>query len=138
MNIKSIGRNDPCPCGSGKKYKQCCQNKEILSDSQNLRLQEEIPALFSQAAKHINNNEDSLAETLYRKILAINPKHVNALLNLAMILSKNQSEIDYAISLAEKAIKLEPSADAYNNLGLLFSTKKENNKLLLTDNYLML
>ena len=19
-----VGRNDPCPCGSGKKYKQCC------------------------------------------------------------------------------------------------------------------
>jgi preprotein translocase subunit SecA len=19
-----IGRNDPCPCGSGKKYKNCC------------------------------------------------------------------------------------------------------------------
>ncbi|HHQ4598872.1 SEC-C metal-binding domain-containing protein [Aeromonas veronii] len=19
-----IGRNEPCPCGSGKKYKQCC------------------------------------------------------------------------------------------------------------------
>ncbi|MDO5477778.1 MAG: preprotein translocase subunit SecA [Clostridia bacterium] len=24
---KKIGRNDPCPCGSGKKYKQCCGNK---------------------------------------------------------------------------------------------------------------
>ncbi len=23
-----IGRNDPCPCGSGKKYKTCCMNKE--------------------------------------------------------------------------------------------------------------
>jgi hypothetical protein len=22
--IKKIGRNDPCPCGSGKKYKKCC------------------------------------------------------------------------------------------------------------------
>ncbi len=22
-----IGRNDPCPCGSGKKYKHCCLNK---------------------------------------------------------------------------------------------------------------
>lgn len=22
------GRNEPCPCGSGKKYKQCCLNKE--------------------------------------------------------------------------------------------------------------
>ena len=21
---RSVGRNDPCPCGSGKKYKQCC------------------------------------------------------------------------------------------------------------------
>lgn len=21
---KKIGRNEPCPCGSGKKYKQCC------------------------------------------------------------------------------------------------------------------
>lgn len=24
---KKIGRNEPCPCGSGKKYKQCCINK---------------------------------------------------------------------------------------------------------------
>ena len=22
--VTKIGRNDPCPCGSGKKYKQCC------------------------------------------------------------------------------------------------------------------
>ena len=22
--VKKIGRNDPCPCGSGKKYKMCC------------------------------------------------------------------------------------------------------------------
>lgn len=25
---KKIGRNEPCPCGSGKKYKQCCLLKE--------------------------------------------------------------------------------------------------------------
>ncbi len=22
--VQKIGRNDPCPCGSGKKYKKCC------------------------------------------------------------------------------------------------------------------
>lgn len=22
------GRNDPCPCGSGKKYKKCCEGKD--------------------------------------------------------------------------------------------------------------
>ncbi|MEN6380565.1 MAG: preprotein translocase subunit SecA [Synergistaceae bacterium] len=24
VNVNKVGRNDPCPCGSGKKYKQCC------------------------------------------------------------------------------------------------------------------
>ncbi len=24
VSKKTVGRNDPCPCGSGKKYKQCC------------------------------------------------------------------------------------------------------------------
>lgn len=26
---RKVGRNDPCPCGSGKKYKRCCWLKEI-------------------------------------------------------------------------------------------------------------
>jgi len=25
----AVGRNDPCPCGSGKKYKKCCLNKDL-------------------------------------------------------------------------------------------------------------
>ncbi|MCP4577453.1 MAG: hypothetical protein GY846_14350 [Deltaproteobacteria bacterium] len=24
MADKKVGRNEPCPCGSGKKYKKCC------------------------------------------------------------------------------------------------------------------
>lgn len=27
INIKGVGRNAPCPCESGKKYKKCCLNK---------------------------------------------------------------------------------------------------------------
>lgn len=27
--MKKVGRNDPCPCGSGKKFKKCCENKMI-------------------------------------------------------------------------------------------------------------
>ena len=27
------GRNDPCPCGSGKKYKKCCMNKKKKAES---------------------------------------------------------------------------------------------------------
>ena len=27
VRAAKVGRNDSCPCGSGKKYKQCCENK---------------------------------------------------------------------------------------------------------------
>ena len=27
--MPKVGRNDPCPCGSGKKYKNCCMNKDL-------------------------------------------------------------------------------------------------------------
>jgi preprotein translocase subunit SecA len=26
-----VGRNDPCPCGSGKKYKHCCMRKQLAT-----------------------------------------------------------------------------------------------------------
>jgi len=25
--LRHVGRNDPCPCGSGKKFKKCCLGK---------------------------------------------------------------------------------------------------------------
>lgn len=30
--IETVGRNEPCPCGSGKKYKKCCLNKAKISN----------------------------------------------------------------------------------------------------------
>ncbi|MFR9070902.1 MAG: SEC-C metal-binding domain-containing protein, partial [Paraclostridium sp.] len=27
MKVTVLGRNELCPCGSGKKYKKCCLNK---------------------------------------------------------------------------------------------------------------
>lgn len=29
---KNLGRNDPCHCGSGKKYKQCCLPKDEAAE----------------------------------------------------------------------------------------------------------
>jgi preprotein translocase subunit SecA len=29
---KKVGRNDPCPCGSGKKFKACCMRKQSMVD----------------------------------------------------------------------------------------------------------
>jgi SEC-C motif len=31
--FRDVGRNDPCPCGSGKKYKKCCLDSQALHAS---------------------------------------------------------------------------------------------------------
>jgi uncharacterized protein len=36
---QKIGRNDPCPCGSGKKYKQCCLQKGIANPRAKMKAQ---------------------------------------------------------------------------------------------------
>jgi uncharacterized protein YecA (UPF0149 family) len=35
QGVVRIGRNDPCPCGSGKKFKNCCIDKIKLSNREN-------------------------------------------------------------------------------------------------------
>ena len=48
-----IGRNEPCPCGSGKKYKQCCLQKESMSTEQLIR-----------AAVSANGYDDRISDVL--------------------------------------------------------------------------
>src|SRR4051812_30293381 len=39
------GRNDPCPCGSGKKYKKCCLAKDQKESSRQAALSQPAPSL---------------------------------------------------------------------------------------------
>lgn len=43
--MSKIGRNDPCPCGSGKKYKQCCMAKAVEAVPQGFAMGTEVVAL---------------------------------------------------------------------------------------------
>ena len=48
-----VGRNDPCPCGSGRKYKKCCQKSFDEQDFHYRRWRgveaDLIPELFAYA-----------------------------------------------------------------------------------------
>ncbi len=48
-----IGRNDPCHCGSGKKYKKCCQAKdqEATHEVIEKQWQENVKAAAQEAEK---------------------------------------------------------------------------------------
>ena len=50
--MDKVGRNDPCPCGSGKKYKKCCLQKSFIQtgkeESIRQNLVHELLKLFTQ------------------------------------------------------------------------------------------
>jgi len=67
-----IGRNDPCPCGSGKKYKKCCLGKAAISvDLLWRRLGEAHDRLVSDLMKYAHSafGPDGLAEALEEFLL---------------------------------------------------------------------
>lgn len=51
---KNIGRNDPCPCGSGKKYKKCCIDKEDDPEFSDIS---HLAEIFKQARKEARFKE---------------------------------------------------------------------------------
>ena len=63
--MKKIGRNEPCPCGSGKKYKKCCLAKDETEVSQ-----EQITAPSGEARTFYDGGLSEDEEILkdYRKL----------------------------------------------------------------------
>lgn len=49
--IKKVGRNDPCPCGSSKKYKKCCEGKTGLTEEQQQQINAAKEALAAEEEK---------------------------------------------------------------------------------------
>lgn len=50
-----IGRNDPCPCGSGKKYKNCCMRKGQINSAPPMPSRPRQHEIDEEALIHIRN-----------------------------------------------------------------------------------
>ena len=87
-SMKKIGRNDPCPCGSGEKYKRCCLQKRNKQDKleELSPLDQEIHAAgllsLEHSEKAIIESIEKLKHLLTRSSLSSDQK-LNILANLA-------------------------------------------------------
>ena len=152
MLTAPVGRNDPCPCGSGKRYKEChgsldSINKETPTDSHSL--------LQQALAAHQQRNA-LIAEARCRQILETDPRHPgawnllgvidldrgdfgSALLKIGKAVESDRTRADFHMNLARaqfgsglrqesagsarRAIDLDPTnVDAWNVLGLSLET----------------
>jgi tetratricopeptide (TPR) repeat protein len=120
--VNKIGRNDPCPCGSGKKYKQCCEQTGVAAiqsapqTAQNLSPQQ---ALQSAMAQHQAGNLVQ-AELLYTQVLRAQPKQADAL-HLLGLIAKQKGDFKTAVQLMKQSLAENPTyVEAYVNLGATY------------------
>lgn len=75
--MKEPGRNDPCPCGSGKKYKRCCQDKPLHSPPAAGEL-DRLGIILTAQGRYAE------AEAVFRQALENDPGHVETRYNLGL------------------------------------------------------
>ena len=61
MKTPTIGRNDPCPCGSGKKFKHCCLGKENSTASSHGTAGMSETLRKALEGRHFNSMEEAQA-----------------------------------------------------------------------------
>lgn len=127
--MAKAGRNDPCPCGSGKKYKKCCQPKDEAAEHEEL---------FKEQAKREERNAARGAELQRMKEQAIAEllgnahdiaeedddltKASNAAVDLVQA-----GKLDEAEAAARDLIARYPEVhDGWDRLGMIYEAKGEN------------
>jgi len=89
--MEKIGRNAPCPCGSGKKYKKCCLLKQAAqkppSDSpiKYTPVYTDLDQLSNSVVNLIDQNKLDEAETASSKLLDEYPDQIDGLERLGQV-----------------------------------------------------
>jgi predicted O-linked N-acetylglucosamine transferase (SPINDLY family) len=110
-------RNDPCPCGSGKKYKQCCMQREQAQAGNSSAQRASSQALLQTAMAHHRAGRLPQAEAIYQQILQADPGNADALHMLGLVAAQVGSN-ESAITLFQRAIAAKPDDPSYHcNLG---------------------
>jgi tetratricopeptide (TPR) repeat protein len=113
-----VSRNDPCPCGSGKRYKECHGAIGSAMPTAAMLAQQGLAA-------HQRRDLDA-AERDYRAALALEPEQPLALHYLGVTLHQRGRHAD-ALPLLERTVSLVPAEpEFHNNLGLALAAMDRN------------
>lgn len=111
-----LGRNAPCPCGSGKKYKQCCLGNQSTPEKMTAN------ALFMQAQKAHSEGRLAEAQARYASILENMPNHPEAC-HFQGLLYHQTGHTQLALPLIERSLSLRPQNKHFlTNAGLIYQS----------------
>jgi tetratricopeptide (TPR) repeat protein len=110
IEMAKIGRNEPCPCGSGKKYKQCCLAKDEVARS--------APSVAAQADDHLPHHHPRFCKNCNANIDAA-ARGVLALIDAG--------KLDAAEQAAQAMMRRWPDIhDGYDCFGMVCEARGNN------------
>lgn len=104
--VERIGRNDPCPCGSGQKYKRCCHEK----DQERLRFSSDVEG---KTVAEVKAEQELHLNPAKLKTL---PTHELARLDVLKIPEKNQMRETFIAELSARRL-VDEAVTAFERLG---------------------
>jgi tetratricopeptide (TPR) repeat protein len=121
--VPKAGRNDPCPCGSGKKYKHCCLEKDRAAEFAPAIAQR--IALQAQEADHAAQRKDYQAELLQTQTTLDEAQALDAASN-AVITLIHAGRLDEAEQAAQELLVRYPEVhDGYDRLGMVHEARSQ-------------
>jgi tetratricopeptide (TPR) repeat protein len=118
MTKIKIGRNDPCHCGSGQKYKRCCQEKDEAA--------ERAARAAVEAARPPPNPARHAAMDLFMADIDDDLEELTAASN-AVIDMVHAGKLDEAERAARDLLVRFPEVhDGYDRLGMVYEAMGDN------------
>ena len=119
--VPRAGRNDPCPCGSGKKYKRCCLDKDRAAELAPAMAQR--VALQAHKANQAARQKDDQAELLKSQATWQEAQALDAASNAVIDLVR-AGRLDEAEQAARELLVRYPEVhDGYDRLGMVHEAR---------------
>jgi tetratricopeptide (TPR) repeat protein len=119
--VPKAGRNDPCPCGSGKKYKHCCLEKDRAAELAPAIAQR--VALQAHKANQAAQQKDYQAELLQSQATWQEAQALDAASNVVIDLIR-AGRLDEAEQAARELLVRYPEVhDGYDRLGMVHEAR---------------
>jgi tetratricopeptide (TPR) repeat protein len=109
-------RNDPCPCGSGKRYKHCCGKGETSVGS--VVSPPTAEAILGEAMRHHQAGRLADADALYGQVLRLDPANAYAKQYLGVLAMQRGDARQGEALIREALAGCSEIPDFHNNLGL--------------------
>ena len=115
--MNKTGRNDPCPCGSGDKYKRCCLPKDQAAEGAALAAAAELRANEQKKFEALLDQEESLLEHEEKLTEASN----------AVVDMIHAGKLDEAEKAARNLLVNFPDEhDGYDRLGMVYEARGDH------------